>query len=86
MSFRWHLLHLTLLLVKSGVMLFKGAEGGKYVDDLIAERAARKLGPEDYDGVVDVELTDSSESDDADTESDPSNGEGRSSKRPRRSL
>ncbi|KAL5513215.1 SIR2 [Sanghuangporus vaninii] len=74
---------------KSGVMLFKGAEGGRYVADLIAERKARGLGPDSLDGVRDVYLpeSDTSESEDGDREVMTREDEGQTArKRPRRSL
>ncbi|KAL5536882.1 SIR2 [Sanghuangporus sanghuang] len=74
---------------KSGVMLFKGAEGGRYVADLIAERKARGLGPNSPDGVWDGYLTesDTSESEDGGREVMTREDEGQAArKRPRRSL
>lgn len=72
--------------VLSGVILFKGAEGGRYVDELIASRKGKD--PSAPDGVGEAYLTESdvSESEDGGRKSMNGDGEGQARKRPRRSL
>ncbi|KAL5492437.1 SIR2 [Sanghuangporus weigelae] len=72
----------------SGVMLFEGAEGGRYVADLIAERKARGLDPNSSDGVWTGYFmeSDTSESEDGGREAMTREDEGQARKRPRRSL